>query len=263
MKIYCINNQDGYCKLTLGGSYNTQENKGDYYYIYDDNGEMKKYLKDKFTNSKELADSILDMKMNPSNYYQPIEIALHINHNIEQNQSTLGLILLNIDEGINGIGNIYEFLNLTPSYGITISSSSRNADYNKTSNYVQLGKSKGYMVTIKRGTNSNVVDLAYRIQKSIDEINKVLIYKKKEDKLVYLIEHEPNGKQYYFRTKLDESSCEIHYGKGTLVICDTSRGEQYGVICGTEYISGAKYNQLKEFKPKTIIYNIGVNDYDV
>ena len=44
MKIYCINNQDGYCKLTLGGSYNTQENKGDYYYIYDDNGEMKKYL---------------------------------------------------------------------------------------------------------------------------------------------------------------------------------------------------------------------------
>lgn len=239
MKIYCINNQDGYCKLTLGGSYNTQENKGDYYYIYDDNGEMKKYLKDKFTTSKELAESILDMRNNPSNYYQPIEIALTISYKTEYNQSTLGLTLLNIDEGINGIGNIYEFLNLTPSYGITISSSSKNADYNKISNYVQLGKAKGQMVTIKNGNNSNIVELAYKIQKSIEEINKVLIYKKKEDKLVYLIEHEPNGKQYHFKS--DE---QLNITQ--LVHCDTIKGLQYGVIVGTEYISGAKYSQLKE-----------------
>ena len=237
--IYCINNQGGICNLTIGKEYEIGNCIGDKYIVKCDDGFTKAYLKDRFTTSKELADAMLDMKNNPNNYYQPIEVALNIGYNIEHNKSTLGLVLLDIDEGINGIGNIYEFLDLKPSYDITISSSSRNADYNKTSNYVQLGKSKGYMVTIKSGTNSNVVDLAYKIHKSIDEINKVLIYKKKEDKLVYLIEHEPNGKQYHFKS--DE---QLNITQ--LVHCDTIKGLQYGVIVGTEYISGAKYIQLKE-----------------
>ena len=89
------------------------------------------------------------------------------------------------------------------------------------------------------GNNSNIVDLAYKIQKSIEEINKVLIYKKKEDKLVYLIEHEPNGKQYHFKSNEQLNITQ-------LVHCDTIKGLQYGVIVGTEYISDAKYSQLKE-----------------
>ena len=253
MKVYCINNQDGYCKLTLGGSYNTEDNKSEFYQMYDNEGEMKKYLKNKFVLSKEKAELIIDSKNNPTNYYQPISIALHISHNIEQNQSTLGLILLNIDDSMNGVGNIYEFLNIKPNYDIIISSSSRNADYNKTSSYVQLGKLKNFMTTIKNGTNSNIIDLAYKIQKSIDEINKVLIYKKKEKKLAYSIEHEPNGKRYYFKSDDLCYTRESQYKEGTLVICNTVRGEQYGIIRGTGFIPEAKYNQLKEFRPKTII----------
>lgn len=241
-KIYCINNQSGICSLTIGKEYEMRGRVEDSYIIKNDDGFVRTYLKNKFTTSKELSESILDIKVNPNNYYQPVEIALNISHNIEHNQSTLGLTLLNIDDDINGVGNIYGLLNIKPSYNIIISSSSRNADYNKTSSYVQLGKSKGYMATIKNGTNSNIIDLAYRIQKSIDEINKVLVYKKKEKKLAYLIEHEPNGKKYHFKSEL------FSYDEGATVICDTMFGEKYGIVVGTEYVSESKYNKLARFR---------------
>lgn len=256
MKIYCIKNDSGYCKLTLGKEYeDLQIQSSDKYVIISDDQYPHSYSKDKFTTDKELAIKILDRNNNPSEYYEPLCISVLITED-EYQTSRVNLNVIHIDNSLLGVGNLYNFLDIKPSYNITLTSSTKYICYNPTSGFLQIGKnekSNGTSEIYSVNNNQKAIEFAYKVSKSIEEINKTLIYKKKEKKLVYLVEHEPNGKVYYFK------SDDKELNNNQTVYCDTSRGLQYGVIKGTKYIPHSQWYQLKECR--RIEYNKEIVGY--
>lgn len=237
MKIYCIDNTNS--KLTLGKEYNAERMTKDEVFIRLDDDMSRWYKSDRFTLCKYVADNILDRKENPDNYYNPISLTVTITE--KDGVSKVHLKVNYIDKALLGVGDLFEFINKLPVNDIIINSSSKYISYNKTSMFLHIGKEEftSYETEIASfNSNFEAIKFAYDIGIAVESLNNKLKFIKKEKKLAYLVEHEPNGKRYLFRGQ----ELYIH----ELVHCDTSRGLQYGVIVGTEMIDGGKWNQLKE-----------------
>lgn len=220
---YCINNQDGYCHITLGRGYEIEKETDDSYMVKNDKGEIKPYLKDRFVSSQEEVNKIIDRNNNPSDYFSPVKLQLNISGR------RIELHSIEVDQQLLGIGNIHEFLNIEPLHGVKVVSKYKSP--NIYSGYIDLGKyidSEQISVSGILKDNKAALEFANNILKEIDYINSKLIMTKKEKKIVYLVEHEPDGKRYSFKSeeilKVDQ-----------LVICDTKKGKQYGVVKGIDY----------------------------
>lgn len=223
MKKYCINNQDGYCHLTFGRGYEIEQETDDSYMVKNDKGQIKPYLKDKFVNSQEEVNKIIDRNNNPSDYFSPVELQLNITGR------SIELHSIEVDQQLLGVGNIQEFLNIQPLYGVKVASKYKAP--NIYSGYIDFGKDRileQTKVTATLKDNRAALEFANNILKEIDYINSKLIMTKKEKQIVYLVEHEPDGKRYAFKS---EEILKMEQ----LVICDTKKGKQYGVVKGIDY----------------------------
>jgi len=241
MKIYCIDNQNGFCKLTVGKEYELINETEDKYIVQTDNGEYKPYEKGRFNISQQETEAIIDKKRNPDEYFKPIHIVLDCIYNENDGYTSVRLKVLDVDQALLGVGDIYDFLKIEPSYNLKVNSSSKYISYNTTSQTLQLGKilNNNFVGIRNVSSNSKAIEFMYRIYKTINEINNKLTLVKKEYKQVYVIEHEPNGKRYYFK-----SDDELYIQE--LVHCKTSRGLQYGLVMGIESEPSSKYYTRSE-----------------
>ncbi|GCD12886.1 hypothetical protein [Clostridium tagluense] len=217
MKKCCVDNQNGYCKIEVGMEYLILEETDIHYIVKNDNNKVQKYLKTRFSDTDTNSTKHIDNEC-----YAPIEIELRIIGQLVNIKS------IKMDKDLFNIHNIQDFVGINSDCHIRVSSCSR---YPRTSlNHIDLGNREWDCINtlMKLEDNKSAIEYAYKISQEIENINKELVKKSKAKVLVYAIEHEPNGKRYFFTCKetlyLDE-----------LVICDTSRGEQYGVMKDIEF----------------------------
>jgi hypothetical protein len=219
--VRCIENNHFYDKLTMGKEYIVTAEDDTKYFLVSDNGFKLAFLKKRF-------EEVTTEK------YSPIEYTIDIK--TRNGITEVEINNFKVDKDLFGIGNIYEFLNLPfDRFGfVDLQSKSKIEsvlfDYFNKISYYNIGR------FFEFNRNQDAIEFAYIFSKNIKKINDKLTTTVKQVQTVYLVEHQPNGKLYAFKST---DKLEV----GQLVICDTIKGQQYGIVKKTGTDSIFQYNK--------------------
>lgn len=188
--------------LTVGKQYTSLGEVGEFYTVINDKLEVALYSRNIFSTV-------------PNDKYEPIRYQIKVNANMVTIEDCY------IDEEliVDSSGCITKYANSRSiNNQLSVVSTGRTAYY-KASDAVDIKNGTNVFIV---ENNDEAIELAYRISKQLQQINRRLKFMKKAESFVYMIEHKPNGKRHaYF------SDDKINVGD--LVVCNSSKGDSYGV----------------------------------
>lgn len=225
MKMVCINNQNGYCKLTVGKEYEIWSSSSLHYLLINDAEELKNYEQKKFITKEEYI-LMQDRKKNPELYYSPIKITLDIISGM------VAMKVLEMDERFRGVGDLFKFIDKENPYKLELVSE-YCPNLNRTDIRV-FGRKRKQDHIIAQGwftTNDQAIKYLIEVNKVVEAFNQALLEIKIKNIKIYEVEHTPGGKLYSFISDAD-LECE------ETVICDTIKGKVYGVIKNKKTVHG-------------------------
>lgn len=217
MKMICIENQNGYCKLTVGKAYEILNSTPRHYVVLNDSSIMQKYEKKKFMTTEQY-NVIKDRETNPGHYYVPIEVNLNVkDHKVEME-------ILKMDEKFRGAGDLFKFIGKENSTGLTlISNYCPGLDKDGISLYGRKSNRDRQIPAIYFSSNSQAIYYAAKVNETINNFNAEIFNVKIIQLKIYEVEHTPGGKLYSFISDQNLNTEDT-------VICDTCKGLSYGIV---------------------------------
>ena len=211
-------------KVTFGKLYKIVNEDRNWFYIEADNGELRKYKKTSFSETKPEMP-VVEPELPVVNYR-----LLKLSAEVLRAGTKYYVRVTPLDNNgeLDDIDDLHKFLGVEPTSGVRFSFNKCNSSLEVTKDFIKvnIGKYRREASSMTYPDNTGTVRLAYEILKELENINKFLVRKTMETKLVYLIEHAPNSKKFTFASN---DKLEI----GEAVYCHTSRGLTYGVVVGT------------------------------